>query len=349
MRWRKYIDFDVIHLLVGAIVGMGLSSCQPEMPVISTITVEADGLTVPVNPDLYGLTIEEINHGIDGGLYAELIQNRSFEDGVPPLNCPYDAARNVLITPNGWTIPFMRGDSVPGWRRIVPNTQIYPDMKELVNDKNRRSLLVAVSTSGESGRGGVIAEGYRGIPIRKGERYDLSFFAKGTNMVPRTIRVALEDSMANTVLSDVFQVAPLYEWKRYRHTFTATEDAPNAVLTITADTSAVFWLDVVSLFPEDTWKGRKNGLRPDLAALVDSLAPRFIRFPGGSFVEGYTAGTYPIWRETLGDISERKHFWNVWAYGTTNGMGYHEYLQMCEDMGAEPIYPISSHICKYSW
>ena len=283
MRWRKYIDFDVIHLLVGAIVGMGLSSCQPEMPVISTITVEADGLTVPVNPDLYGLTIEEINHGIDGGLYAELIQNRSFEEGVPPLNCPY------------------------------------------------------VSASGESGRGGVIAEGYRGIPIRKGERYDLSFFAKGANMVPRTIRVALEDSMANTVLSDVFQVAPLYEWKRYRHTFTATEDAPNAVLTITADTSAVFWLDVVSLFPEDTWKGRKNGLRPDLAALVDSLAPRFIRFPGGSFVEGYTAGTYPIWRETLGDISERKHFWNVWAYGTTNGMGYHEYLQMCEDMGAEPI------------
>ena len=75
MRWRKYIDFDVIHLLVGAIVGVGLSSCQPEMPVISTITVEADGLTVPVNPDLYGLTIEEINHGIDGGLYAELIQN----------------------------------------------------------------------------------------------------------------------------------------------------------------------------------------------------------------------------------------------------------------------------------
>ena len=348
MRWRKYIDFDVIHLLVGAIVGMGLSSCQPEMPVISTITVEADGLTVPVNPDLYGLTIEEINHGIDGGLYAELIQNRSFEDGVPPLNCPYDAARNVLITPNGWTIPFMRGDSVPGWRRIVPNTQIYPDMKELVNDKNRRSLLVAVSTSGESGRGGVIAEGYRGIPIRKGERYDLSFFAKGANMVPRTIRVALEDSMANTVLSDVFQVAPLYEWKRYRHTFTATEDAPNAVLTITADTSAVFWLDVVSLFPEDTWKGRKNGLRPDLAALVDSLAPRFIRFPGGSFVEGYTAGTYPIWRETLGDISERKHFWNVWAYGTTNGMGYHEYLQMCEDMGAEPIYVINSGITSQS-
>lgn len=118
MRWWKYIGFDVI-LYGWRYCRDGLSSCQPEMPVISTITVEADGLTVPVNPDLYGLTIEEINHGIDGGLYAELIQNRSFEDGVPPLNCPYDAARNVLITPNGWTIPFMPGDSVPGWRRIV--------------------------------------------------------------------------------------------------------------------------------------------------------------------------------------------------------------------------------------
>ena len=74
MRWRKYIDFDVIHLLVGAIVGMGLSSCQPEMPVISTITVEADGLTVPVNPDLYGLTIEEINHAVDGGIYAGAVR-----------------------------------------------------------------------------------------------------------------------------------------------------------------------------------------------------------------------------------------------------------------------------------
>ena len=167
-------------------------------------------------------------------------------------------------------------------------------------------------------------------------------------MVPRTIRVALEDSMANTVLSDVFQVAPLYEWKRYRHTFTATEDAPNAVLTITADTSAVFWLDVVSLFPEDTWKGRKNGLRPDLAALVDSFGPSFYPFPRRQFRGGYTAGTYPIWRETLGDISERKHFWNVWAYGTTNGMGYHEYLQMCEDMGAEPIYVINSGITSQS-
>ena len=78
-----------------------LASCQPEMPVTSSILVKGDGLTVPVNKELYGLTIEEINHAVDGGIYAELIQNRSFEDGVPPLNCPYDPVRRVLTTPNG--------------------------------------------------------------------------------------------------------------------------------------------------------------------------------------------------------------------------------------------------------
>lgn len=120
------------------------------------------------------------------------------------------------------------------------------------------------------------------------------------------------------------------------------------MLTITTDSSAVFWLDVVSLFPQNTWKGRPNGLRPELMELIASLKPAFIRFPGGSFVEGYTAGTYPVWRETVGDIAERKHFWNVWAYGTTNGIGYHEYLQMCEDLDAEPVYVINSGVTNQS-
>ena len=170
----------------------------------SSITVHKDRQEVAVNPDLYGLTLEEINHGMDGGLYAELIQNRSFEDGMPPLNCPYDATRNVLITPNGWTIPFLRSDSLPGWRRLNPAvTQLYPDTRELINDRNRRSLLVAVSATSESGPGGVVAEGYRGIPLRQGKRYRCSFFAKGTSLVPRDIRVGLADEQGTTALSEV--------------------------------------------------------------------------------------------------------------------------------------------------
>lgn len=347
---RRWENMNILNkiFVVGAFFLLILTGCRPEMPVTSFISVEADGLTIPVNKNLYGLTIEEINHAVDGGLYAELIQNRSFEDGVPPLNCPYDASRKVLITPNGWTIPFMRMDSVPGWRTLSPGSFMYPDSKELINDKNSRSLLVSVSASANAGGGGVAAMGYKGISIRKGEKYDLSFYIKGASMVPKTIQISLSDSIGTTVLSDVFRIAPVYEWKKYQHTFTATENTDKAILAITTDTSAIFWLDVVSLLPQKTWKNRPGGLRPELMEMIADLNPQFIRFPGGSFVEGYTAGTYPTWKETIGDISERKHFWNIWAYGTTNGIGYYEYLQMCEDLKAEPIYVINSGITSQS-
>ena len=325
-----------------------ITGCQPEMPVTSTITIDGEARRIAVNQELYGLTIEEINHAIEGGMYAELIQNRSFEEGVPPLNCPFDPVRRVLRTPNGWTIPFLRADSVPGWRRFSATSYLYPDTKELINDKNRRSLLVSVSASAETGKGGVIAEGYKGIPLRKGARYDLSFYIKTLSAYPKTVSFALADSSGETLLSEVFQVTPSYEWKKYGHTFTATDSTAKAVLTITTDSSALFWLDVVSLFPQQTWKGRANGMRPELMPLIEALHPRFIRFPGGSFAEGYTAGTYPIWHETIGDIASRKHFWNVWAYGSTNGVGFHEFLQLCEDLGAEPIYVVNSGITSQS-
>ncbi|WP_102408646.1 alpha-L-arabinofuranosidase C-terminal domain-containing protein [Parabacteroides bouchesdurhonensis] len=339
------IDISGLHLFL---LFLCLISCKPEMPVTSIISIDAENLAFPVNKNLYGLSFEEINHAIDGGIYAELIQNRSFEDGIIPLNCAYDASRNHLITPNGWSIPFIKADSIPGWHRLSPNTYICTDNKDLINEKNRRSLLVAVSASSITGRGGVVAEGYKGIPIRKGEQYNLSLFVKGINATPKKIYIALEDSSKTTVLSDVMNISTFYGWRRFRHTFTANADADNAVLTISTDSSAVFGLDVVSLFPKKTWKDSPNGLRSDLMEKVSALAPRFIRFPGGSFVEGYTAGTYPVWRETIGDIAERKHFWNVWAYGTTNGMGFHEYLQMCEDLNAEPVYVINSGVTSQS-
>lgn len=335
-------------LSISNILTVLFSGCQPEMPLTSSITIDVEGYSVPVNKQLYGLTVEEINHAVDGGIYAEMIQNRSFEDGVPPLNCPYDPVRKVLITPNGWTIPFIRQDSVPGWRRISSNTYMWPDNKELINDKNRRSLLVSASAGQETGRGGIMATGYNGLSLRKGEKYELSLFLKSASMVPKTVGIFLGDSLAETTLSEVYNVTPIYEWRKYKHTFTASEDTDNAVLAITADTAITFWVDMVSLFPQKTWKDRPNGLRSDLMEMIAALNPQFIRFPGGSFVEGYTAGTFPVWHETVGDISMRKNFWNVWAYGSTNGMGYHEYLQMCEDLGAEPLYVINSGVTSQS-
>ncbi|MGM9758628.1 MAG: alpha-L-arabinofuranosidase C-terminal domain-containing protein, partial [Parabacteroides sp.] len=324
-------------------------SCQPEAPVLSVITIDGEALRSPVNTDLYGLSLEEINHGIDGGLYAELIQNRSFEDGVPPLNCPYDFARNLLSTPNGWTLPFLRPDSLVGWQPLNGETKLYLDTQGTINEYNRRSLMVcSVGASDGKSSGGVYAEGYRGIPIRKGGRYRLSFYAKGSSYVPKEIHVALEDSIHRSRGSDLFTIAPTYEWGRYHHVFTAEEDWNKAVLSFRTDSSTVFWLDVVSLFPEETWRQRPNGQRVDLMERIAALHPQFIRFPGGSFAEGYTAGTFPIWRESLGNIASRKSFWNVYSYGSTNGLGYHEFLQLCEDLGADPVYVIHSGVTSQS-
>lgn len=340
-RFRLY--FILAYILFFCGLFLLFTRCVPDVPPTSTITVDMEVMPVPVNPNLYGLTIEEINHAIEGGLYAELIQNRSFEDGVLPVHSAYDRARGLLVTPNRWTLPLPRPDSIPGWRRLSVTTYLYPDITTPVSEKNRRSLAVAINYN-EGKRGGGIAEGYKGIPLKKGERYHLSFYIRTASQATQTIAVALEDSSCSRLLSDVFEVTPAYEWKEFRHVFTATEDVSNALLTFTSTESAYFFLDVVSLFPQNTWMERSNGLRNDLMGKLLELNPRFIRFPGGLFVEGYTNGTFPVWKETVGPLSERKHFWNIWAYGTSNGMGYHEYLQLCEDLQAEPVYVINSGI-----
>lgn len=336
-------EHTLIHtlLLIGVI--LTFTRCMPEVAHTSTITIDMEVTPTAVNPDLYGLTIEEINHAIEGGLYAELIQNRSFEDGILPLHSAYDRTRGVLVTPNKWTLPIPSPDSVPGWRRLSDYTYLSYDIINPISENNRRSLAVAVYSK-EGQRGGLVAEGYKGIPLKKGERYNLSFYIRSSSMNPAQITVALEDKDCERLLSDTFSVTPSYEWKQYRHVFTATEDVNNANLTFTTTENAYFYLDVVSLFPQQTWMERPNGQRKDLMTELSELNPRFIRFPGGLFVEGYTNGTFPIWKETIGPISERKHFWNIWGYGTSNGMGYHEYLQLCEDLKAEPIYVINSGV-----
>lgn len=324
-------------------VAFSFVQCMPDVPSTSVITVDMEATPVPVNSQLYGLTIEEINHAIEGGLYAELIRNGSFEDGALPVHSAYDRSRGVLITPNRWTLEFPRPDSVPGWHKLAENTAFLPDMTIPISEKNRRSLAVSVY-SGENGRGGVVAEGYKGIRLEKGMRYHFSFYIRSASQYPRGIQIALEDSSCVRLLSDRFEVTPTYEWKSYRHVFTALETVDNAVLTISAEEAAFFYIDAVSLFPENTWKERQNGVRADLMQEIAALSPKFIRFPGGLFVEGYTNGTFPIWKETVGSVSERRHFWNIWGYGTSNGMGYHEYLQFCEDLKAEPVYVINSGV-----
>lgn len=130
-------------------------------------------------------------------------------------------------------------------------------------------------------------------------------------------------------------------WKPFEFSLTAKGTDPKARLVISANKAGTFWLDMVSLFPKKTWKNRPNGLRPDLAEMLAGMKPGFVRFPGGCWVEGDTMNLAYRWKQTIGSPAERRTQYNIWQYHATHGLGYHEYLQMCEDLGAEPLFVIN--------
>lgn len=320
------IKYIILSLLL-------LFACKPEAPVTSHITIDLDKSATPVNKELYGISLEEINHAIEGGIYAELIQNRSFEDGLLPAGCQYDEVTNSISTPAGWKIPFVAPNVIPGWRGLSEQSFLIVNEGRSINEQNRHFLQVQIPPYG---KGGAVAEGFYGIPVRKGEKYHLSFFVRNSQY--GDITVQLRDSMAHKVISDTYQMLPVWEWTQMRHTFTATEDVPNATLVFAAENGTVFNIDMVSLFPQKTWGNSSTHLRSDLMEIVEALNPKFIRFPGGTFAESYTKEMIPLWQETIGPAECRKSLWSIWGYGTTNGLGFHDYLQLCEDLNAYPIY-----------
>jgi alpha-L-arabinofuranosidase len=327
-------------ICAGSLFLLLAGACKPVSPVTSSITVDLEKLTVPVNRNLYGLTLEEVNHAIEGGLYAELIRNRDFEEGLVPAGCLYDAGNGHLVTPAGWKVPFIAPDVVSGWRMLTDHTFWYLHTSYGGNGQHNRSLAVRTDYSGQGG--GVVAEGFHGIGLRRGEQYELSFLLRGGSYAHLNVR--LMDSVTRKPLSDVFQVRPSIEWTRMHHTFTATENTAHATLVFSADSGLWFGLDRVSLFPRNTWKRRPNGWRADLVEALAALQPKFIRFPGGAFAEGYSIESAPKWEESTGPVEQRKPLWSIWGYGSTGGMGFHEYLQLCEDLGAWPLYVASAGI-----
>lgn len=310
-----------------------LFACKPEAPVTSSITIDLGKTGPSVNADLYGITLEEINHAIEGGIYAELIQNRSFEDGRMPAGCQYDAATNTISTPVGWRIPFVAPNVIPGWRALSEQSLLAVTRGNSVNEQNRHFLQVQIPFSG---KGGAVAEGFFGIPVQQGEKYHLSFFIRTSQY--GEVTVELRDSTAHKPISNTYRIPPVWEWTQIQHTFTATEDTPNATLVFASENGTIFNIDMVSLFPQKTWKNQPNGLRTDLMEVIAALNPKFIRFPGGAVAGSYTSSMIPRWQETVGPPESRKPLWSIWGYGSTNGFGFHEYLRLCNDLNASPIY-----------
>ena len=268
-----------------------------------------------VTEDHYGIFFEEINHAGDGGLYAELVRNRSFEED--------------MNSPLAWS--------------AAGNATISLSRDNMLNTIQRRALRVDVKSAG----GGVRNEGYWGMNIVKGRKYSLSFWLRAEDTFKGVITAELQNAGGGRLGQTAIDVSATREWQKLTATIVATGNEAQGRLMLRSSVKGVLYLDVVSLFPP-TFKNRPNGCREDLAQMLADLHPRFMRFPGGCYIEGaYADGATNRfeWKKSVGPIEERPgHLNRNWGYKVTDGLGYHELLQLAEDLGAHALFVVNMGI-----
>jgi alpha-L-arabinofuranosidase len=319
-----------------------LLTCASFVHAATTITINAATPGPEINPRMYGIFLEEINHGVDGGLYAELIRNRAFEDSRPPEGYTFRNGR--WRDEHGFDSGFSRygytTNGIPFWSLVQSGDakgEMHLETTGGVTDESSYCLRLNVENA-TGGRIGVANEGFFGIGVKQGETYTLSLYARGDENFTGSLTVRLEDASGNACSSESEIKGIGREWKQFKAAVTGSKTDSKARFVITAGAKGTVWLDFVSLFPKQTWKDRANGLRPDIAQMIADLKPGFVRFPGGCVVEAGTVETAYNWKLTVGPLEKRSERWGPWNYRRTQGMGLYEYLQFCENVGAEPLY-----------
>ena len=313
---------NILTRKVGRFVFLIIAVCFSFVSVSATAQTALTGKKI--SPDLFGLFFEDINYSADGGLYAELVQNRSFE---------YNPTEQKDWNPFSYWEYLAQGYSY-GRISVETSSPIHPN--------NPHYIVLDIEHVGKysqyQGETGVGLKnaGFEGMVVRSGDKYNLSLFARQLSGNPITLKVSLQNKQGK-VLAENMMVTSSDNWQKYTTTLIPTESYDTACLVIMATTEGRFALDVVSLFPEKTFKNRPNGLRADLAQLLADMKPRFIRFPGGCLVHGDGLGNMYRWKNTIGPIEQRKEQRNIWGYHQTIGLGYYEYFQFCEDIGAKPL------------
>jgi alpha-L-arabinofuranosidase len=301
--------------------------------IIPTLQIKADQVTAKVSPMLYGLMTEEINYSYEGGLYAELVRNRTFK--ANPTNAVY-------------------------WSAI--NASISLDTNQPLNSALNVSLKVDVSKATKDSPAEIANGGYWGIPVRPNTTYHVSFYGKGKNFNgPLTIGlVHIVSTNGQTIRSQGFEwhpgetMSPIAsvnvpkisdDWQKYEVTLTteAIEPSKDNRLVISTTKPGTFWhhhgtvwFQQVSLFPP-TYNNHANGSRPDIMQLLADMNPKFLRLPGGNYLEGDYINERFDWKKTIGDISQRPGHRSPWNYWSTDGFGLMEYLNWCEDLHMEPL------------
>ena len=347
MSPRKSRRFILVALAAAAVFFAAAARAQDVR-----IVVDGTARGPAVNSQLYGIFLEEINHGVDGGLYAELLRNRGFEDAKPPEGFALRQGRwtDAFGHDSGFSHPL---DGLPYWHPVATEAStatLALDLEAPLDPAGPRSLRLEARVEA-GGRAGFSNSGFWGIGVRAGAAFELSFFARSEKGRKATVKARLETADGRAVSDEAaFEVAAS-DWRRSTAKITAHADEPKARLVLWTEATGRLWFDMVSLFPSATWKGRKNGLRTDIAAMIAALEPAFVRFPGGCVVEGGTIETAYDWKKTIGPLESREEIWNAWGYRRTHGMGLYEYLTFCEDLRAEPLYVgFAGQSCAYrSW
>lgn len=297
------------------------------------LLVDADNPVAPIQPTMYGIFFEDINFAADGGIYAELVKNRSFEFFEPLMGWDQpESDRFSMNEKSGFASAIKHGD----------------------NSANKVFLRAKVKAD-QGYR--LVNRGFRGMGFKKGLKYAFSVKARQAEG-NTTLYIELMDT-SNQVLAQAPIEISGKEWKEYTAELTPSAQTIKGKLNIRFEGKGVVDLDMVSLFPTDTWKGRSKGLRADLVQLLADLKPGFLRFPGGCIVEGRTLARRYQWKKTVGDIEEREGLVNRWNtefshrltpdYFQSFGLGFFEYFQLAEDFGAEPLPILSCGIaCQFN-
>ena len=287
----------------------------------AVISVDAAHAGAALSPSMFGIFFEDINFGADGGLYPELVKNRSFE-----FQEPLTGWHEVL------------GFSSKGLDR--PKGELDIRTEDPLNQLNPHYLRVRVYEPGYGFRN----SGFRGMGVESGAEYRFSAYVRSGG--PKSIRATVTDGSGREVGSGKLEGFDDH-WKRYETVIRTNATEQHAQLNLFVDGVGHLDLDMVSLFPVDTWKHRQNGLRKDLVRLLSDLHPGFLRFPGGCIVEGRQLATRYRWKSTVGDIAQRQTVINRWNdefdqrpasdYFQSFGLGFYEYFQLAEDIGAQPL------------
>ena len=297
----------------------------PPTPV--NVSIQADfNRSKKISENLIGIFFEDINYAADGGLYGELIQNRSFE--YQPSDVGRDSTWNSF---KSWQL--LNFDKAKGSYRI-----------DTVSPIHRNNPHYAVIGIEEPGKGSGIANlGYDGIVVKAGEKYDFSMLARVLSGKKSTVNVRLT-SNGEVIATSETEISS-QSWNKVKTTLTATKSVNNAQLEVVFNKKGKYAVDMISLFPQKTFKNRPNGLRADLAQTIADLHPKFVRFPGGCVAHGNGLENMYRWKNTVGPVEQRLEQKNIWRYRQSAGLGYFEYFQFCEDIGAMPLPVLPAAVC----